>query len=296
MNRRLRIGSASVVGSLCVAVGVGCSRPRSGATRPQATVCSGHGGPGASRIWLEAAPSPPGDTLWTVGVCLRPADGTRVGSFHLAMEYDPSVLDAVRIVGPSSGSVLGNLHRSGRADVAGADPHGFAPGMLVQVMFTRGGLGHRGGEPLSKMRLQVLELNAVSGASLLGHLSVAGLGASLDTSGPPAERRPASAAGEPHLDSIVPSHVPFMGPGELVRIVIHGSGFQGSGNVVLLAGTPIAELSSPAGHTLRLILPDHFPGQGEVAPRMITPGRYEIRIRTAAGTSNGRVFTVGTPR
>jgi hypothetical protein len=99
----------------------------------------------------------------------------------------------------------------------------------------------------------------------------------------------------PHIDSLVPTRAKAAGVGALLPITIHGSGFHPDGNVVLFAGAEIADLQSADGTSLRFALPSSLPATGEVPPRMIGAGRYEIRVRTSTGTSNPMEFTLETP-
>jgi hypothetical protein len=244
-----------------------------------------------SRVSLEAPPVRRGDTLHTVRVCLHPARSVSIGSFHVVLEYDSTRFRAVRFVQGRSGTMVANLTRPGRTDVAGASPSGFEAGELLSVVFAD---AHRSKRAPVAMVLRLLELNATQGESLLASADAAGIGTLKSSPPVPEPLRPKSAE-TPHIDSLVPARAKTAGPGGLVPVTIHGSGFHPDGNVVLFAGAEIAELQSADGTSLRLVLPSSLPATGEVPPRMIGAGRYEIRVRTSTGTSNPMEFTLETP-
>ena len=55
-------------------------------------------------------------------------------------------------------------------------------------------------------------------------------------------------------------------------------------------------MPSADGRVLHFVLPSAFPATGEVPPRMIGAGQYELRVRTSAGTSNPLQLTLETPQ
>jgi hypothetical protein len=148
------------------------------------------------------------------------------------------------------------------------------------------------------MAVRLLELNATNGANIIEHATVSGIGvpvAAALTPGSPGTLTPKSAE-TPHIDSLSPSRAKLAGMGGLIAVTIHGSGFRAEGNVVLFAGTDIAQLPSPDGTSLHLVLPSSLPATGEVPPRRIGAGSFEIRVRTSAGTSNPAGLTLETPQ
>ena len=218
-----------------------------------------------------------------------------MGSFHIVIEYDSSLVRSVRFVQRQTGTMVANLTHPGRTDVAGADPAGFAPGELLAVVFADSRRGHSAKRTLLAMALRLLELNATSGDGLLSRATATGLGVLRPGRAPAAETLTPKSAETPHIDSLAPPRAKVAGPGGLVPVTIHGSGFRPEGNVVLFAGAEIAELRSVDGTSLRLMLPAALPAKGEVPPRVLGAGRYEIRIRTSTGTSNPMEFTLETP-
>ena len=124
-----------------------------------------------------------------------------VGSFHLVIEYDSLLLHAVRYQQSGSGAVVANLTHQGRVDVAGANPGGFSPGELLAVTFVSPHQTAMAGAP-GVMVLRLLELNATTGANILEHAVITGLGMPADAAmGKNPAPRPAEAL---HLDSLTP--------------------------------------------------------------------------------------------
>ena len=262
----------------------------------QAAPCPAARTASAPRMSLEAAPARRGDTLRTIRLCLYPAAATAVGSFHLFIEYDSTLVRAVHFTQGRSGTIVANLTRLGRADVAGADPGGFARGELFAVTFSSRGGATAAARAPGAMVLRLLELNATTGTSIVEHATVTGLGMPAAAAPSTPGRLTPKSAETPHIDSLSPPRAKVTGPGGLVSVTIHGSGFRAEGNVVLFAGTEIAQLTSPDGASLRLVLPSSLPSTSEVPPRMIGAGRYELRVRTSAGTSNPTELTLETPQ
>ncbi|MGH7654368.1 MAG: IPT/TIG domain-containing protein [Gemmatimonadaceae bacterium] len=280
---RLRWRAAFLAGSVALACAV---------AQGQASPCRAHKASATrSRVSLEAPPVRRGDTLHTVHVCLHPARSVSIGSFHVVLEYDSTRLHAVRFVQAASGTMVANLAPPGRTDVAGASPSGFEPGELLTVVFADARRAKRA--PIAVV-LRLLELNATQGQSLLARADAAGIGVLRPPPAPPPEPLRPKSAETPHIDSLIPAGARTAGPGGLVTVTIHGSGFHPDGNVVLFAGAEIAELESVDGTSLHLVLPSSLPATGEVPPRIITAGRYEIRVRTSTGTSNPMEFTLET--
>lgn len=286
MTSRLGLAVSAAAAVLCVAASAAA----------QTSPCAPHKVARAGvRISLEATPSRRSDTVRTVLVCLRPAPAVAVGSFHLFVEYDSTLVRASHFVQGASGTIVANLTRPGRADIAGADPVGFEAGEIATLTFaTVHGTGRRTRAP-GAMVVRLVELNAATGANLIGHATVSGIGIPV-TRAPAESTLTPKSAETPHIDSLSPPRAKVPGRGGLVSVTIHGSGFSADGNVVLFAGAEIAELSSADGATLQLVLPSSLPSRGEVPPRMIGPGRYELRVRTSAGTSNPIELTLETPQ
>lgn len=277
---------------LAVAAAAVCA---AGTAHAQASPCPArHSGQAGARIWLDAAPLRHGDSVRTVRVCMRPNSAMAVGSFHLFIEYDSTRVRAERAVQGPSGTIVANLTRRGRADIAGADPGGFSPGELVTLTFAplrRVALRRTPGA----MVVRLLELNATNGANIVEHAVVTGIGVPVVAAPVESTLTPKSAE-LPHIDSLSPVRAKLEGRGSLVSVTIHGSGFRPEGNAVLFAGTEIGQLPSADGTSLHFLLPSTLPATGEVPPRRIGAGRYEIRVRTSTGTSNPTELTLETPQ
>ncbi len=267
-----------------------------GAMPSQPAVCSGTVAEGAtSRISLESVPSAAGDSKRTVHVCVRTAPGTAVGSFHLVIEYDSSAWQTVGFVPAASGSEVANLSRPGRADIAGAAPGGFANGSLLRLVIVRSD-DRRTSEGMELMKLRLLELNAIDGSDLKAHSIVSGLaGLTVQRHSTVAPALATAPVQAPHIDRLDPARA-TLSPGALIQVMISGSGFRPEGNVVLVGDVVMGELPSGDGQRLRLVLPESFPPVGEVPPRRLVPGAYDISVRTGAGTSNRVQLVLEKPR
>ena len=96
-------------------------------------------------------------------------------------------------------------------------------------------------------------------------------------------------AGGPHIDAVRPDSV-FVAEGAVVEVVVHGRGFAPGTpgrNTIEFGNTNITNVpASEDGTRIRLVIPDRVPSGGEAAPLPLEAGRYEIRVRTSAGTSN----------
>ncbi len=248
----------------------------------------------ASRLSLDLAPAAVRDTVRTVRLCLHPAPGVRLGSFHVAIEYDSTFVLAVHFVPAPMGAEVANLTRAGRADIAGAASGGFTSGSLLQLDFAPVH-GRAASAAPGTMTLRLLELNSTSGATLVEHTDVVGIGERRDTVHRPVTPAAPDAPGVPRVDRLDPARATIV-PGGLVPVIIHGSGFRPEGNVVLFGGVAMAELRSDDGKTLRFLLPDAFPAKGEVPPQRIGAGKFDICVRTIAGTSNCIALTLESPR
>jgi hypothetical protein len=286
--------NAVAVAAALVALGTGV--PVSAATPRQPAVCTRALEEGAtSRVSLESVASAAGDSKRTVQVCIRTARGTSVGSFHLVIEYDSSTWQTVGFVPAAEGNEVANLTRPGRADIAGAAPDGFANGTLLRLVIVRSD-GRRTSEGMALMNLRLLELNATDGSDLKAHSIVAGLaGIKVQAHSAVAPVHTAPGDKAPHIDRLDPARATFV-PGALIQLMIIGSGFRPEGNVVLVGEVAIGELPSGDGQRLRLMLPESFPPVGEVPPRRLEPGAYDISVRTGAGTSNRMQFVLERPR
>lgn len=95
----------------------------------------------------------------------------------------------------------------------------------------------------------------------------------------------------PVIESVTPSS--GSAGGRPASATLTGSNFAPTGNTVLFGPVSIENLSSKDGETLRFAVPTSRPATGEVPPMVFPAGTYEIRVRTAAGTSNSVTFELG---
>lgn len=81
-----------------------------------------------------------------------------------------------------------------------------------------------------------------------------------------------------------------------IRLSIHGRRFAASGNTVQFGPVVLADLPSTDGGT-RIVasVPKVRPARGEVPPFELLPGRYDVTVRTPAGSSNAVTFTLTRP-
>lgn len=115
-----------------------------------------------AEAYVVADPGRAADTLVTAVVCLKVGRGVKVGSYHGELTFDSTSARVVDVARATGGMRVENAKDGGRVRFAGADPMGFADGMLLRVTFrpTR-----RGKAPA--LTLQMRELNSTAGASLL---------------------------------------------------------------------------------------------------------------------------------
>jgi hypothetical protein len=95
-----------------------------------------------------------------------------------------------------------------------------------------------------------------------------------------------------HIDSVAPSRLRLT-RGNVSEVDLFGRGFADSMNVVLLDGIELATRPG-AGGVVRFAMPSALPSHSEVAPRQLTAGPHELRVRNAAGTSNAVRLIVET--
>jgi hypothetical protein len=107
----------------------------------------------------------------------------------------------------------------------------------------------------------------------------------------PAAETPAPAASGPVIAQLDPTSGP---PGTTITII--GRGFADTGNVVRFGEIRVSGVPSTLGGT-RIVFssPTEAPSSGEVPPRPVTVGVYDVTITTPAGTSTPVQFTVTSP-
>lgn len=95
----------------------------------------------------------------------------------------------------------------------------------------------------------------------------------------------------PVIESISPSS--GTAGGQPASATLKGRNFAPSGNTVLFGPVSVENLASTDGETLRFAVPTSRPATGEVPPMVFPAGTYEIRVKTASGTSNSVTFELG---
>ena len=292
-----RVRRALSLPSTALVVAFAARATSAGALPRQPAPCAGSVEEAATpRISLEADAAAPGDSRRTVHVCIRASRGTLVGSFHLVVEYDSSAWETVGFVPGATGSQVANLTRMGRADIAGAAPGGFASGTLLRLVFAPSA-GRRAGEALGIMNLRLLELNSTDGSNLMTRSTVSGLaGLTLQRHSAQAPLPSTPPAKAPHIDRLEPARATRRAGCSGSSHDISGRGSGPRATSCCLRGVVIGELPSADGLRLRLVLPETFPPVGEVPPRRLLPGVYDIRVRTGAGTSNPMQLVLEMPR
>lgn len=100
----------------------------------------------------------------------------------------------------------------------------------------------------------------------------------------------------PHIDAVRPDSV-MLADGAVVEVLVRGSGFEPGPpgrNTIEFGNVSIPDVPASAdGREIRLVIPDRVPSGGEAAPLPLDAGRYDVRVRTSAGTSNAVSVRVG---
>jgi hypothetical protein len=103
---------------------------------------------------------------------------------------------------------------------------------------------------------------------------------------------PASGTAAPALTLLVPDSG-RAGVDYPVRIVLQGSGFAVTGNIVTFGGIPSDPLdSTEEGSRITYMIPKEKPTAGEVPPEELLPGEYLVTVTTPGGTSEPLLFTL----
>lgn len=94
----------------------------------------------------------------------------------------------------------------------------------------------------------------------------------------------------PYIETVRPDSV-MLAPGAVVEVVVRGRGFAPGTpgrNTIQFAGATITNVPASAdGKEIRVVIPDRVPVRGDAAPLPLEAGRYDLRVQTSAGTSNG---------
>jgi hypothetical protein len=127
----------------------------------QAEPCSGRRVASGAETWVVSTPSRR-DSLVTAVVCLKHAEGVKVGSYYGELVFDSTTARVVDVARAAGGMRVENARDGGRVRFAGAEPTGFTQGMLLRVTLrlTRPG-------KVPAIALQMRELNSTQGGSLL---------------------------------------------------------------------------------------------------------------------------------
>ena len=108
-------------------------------------------------------------------------------------------------------------------------------------------------------------------------------------------RIPPIMNGNPAIDHLDPASG-WAGEAYPITVTIYGSHFTESDNTVTFGALEIADRPSSTGGTqIVFSVPKMFPSSGEVPPMVLQPGKYEVRVTNANGTSEPAVFTLTRP-
>lgn len=192
--------------------------------------------------------------------------------------YDSTVMRVSRVETPAGMQAV-NSRAAGTIRLAGAAPAGFANGQLAIITFRPSRA-----TALGRLTLTVSEVNTPAGESIL---------ALTRTQGWPVKTVSTSLnAGRPVLDSITPRGGE-VSPERVTDIVLHGHGFAASGNTVMFDGAEVTGLlSERAGTVIRFTAPTWIPARGNSPAHRVVPGAVDVRVKTAAGSSNPLTFRV----
>ena len=102
-------------------------------------------------------------------------------------------------------------------------------------------------------------------------------------------------ASAPQIDAIRPDSV-VVPRGSVVEVRISGRGFAAGSpgmNTIEFAGMSITSVPANAdGTEIRFVIPEAVASNSEAPPRPLDDGTYVIRVRTAAGASNGKPLRI----
>jgi hypothetical protein len=235
-----------------------------------------------------------GDTVVVAATLAE--DSLALGSFRVRLAFDGARMKYVgdapvggmRVVNPSPEEII----------VVGASS-GSAEHRLFELRFRM--IDANG---LQSVLLKIDELNDASFTNRVQEIaqpSALVLDGSLSESGASASSRAGSPssgniAAAPVIDSISPRSGEVNAE-RVTDIVIYGRGFASAGNVVTFGGAEVAGLLSEAGGTvIRFAAPTQVSAGRPGASRRVTPGVFDVRVRTSAGPSNAVTFIVKAER
>lgn len=114
-----------------------------------------------------------------------------------------------------------------------------------------------------------------------------------------ADVRPESTATQeqrpPHLSRLMPRSTTLaaLAAGGTIWVDVQGRRFYAAHNSVSFGPVRLKDVASREGGThLRFAVPTEFRSSGEVPPRRVGAGSYQIRVTTPLGTSNALTFTI----
>ena len=107
------------------------------------------------------------DTIARATVCVVSAKAPKFASYHGELSFDSTAARVVSVDKPKDGMRVENARQRGSVRFAGAAPEGFTDPAFVTVTFR---IAKPGAPP--RVRLRMLELNGVDGASLLKQLVI----------------------------------------------------------------------------------------------------------------------------
>jgi hypothetical protein len=245
------------------------------------------------RMYLEAASAVDSHGTVSVRLCLVPG-AAGVASYSATLTFDSTMAHVTR-VDVSGGMQVANANAPGNVRLAGAAPAGFHAGGLAVAQ-----LKVLHGRSLPTIRVVLREASSPTGASVLADARVSGYSSTdpslgvvqLTTRSASSRQARTTNTIAPHIDSIAPSAA-HIDNESVVGVVIHGTGFSPTGNVVLFDAATINDLASEQGGTiLRFIVPTTIPAHDTVQARRIEAGKYQIRVRSHSATSNAVTFIV----
>jgi hypothetical protein len=97
-------------------------------------------------------------------------------------------------------------------------------------------------------------------------------------------------AASPTIERVRPDSGPA-GPAYPIEVTIDGRNFSDTANVIVFGAVTLRGVPSRnLGTRIVIFIPKEMPSQGEVPPSPLLAGAYDIRVTTAAGTSNAVTF------
>lgn len=225
---------------------------------------------GAAHFYVEAVAPAPRDSIVVARLCL--ASPSAIGSYMAIIRYD-SAAARVTQVQTAGGMGAANPRVPGVVRIAAAAPNGLANGVIATLSFRRST-----GKSLHRITLAVPDATTISGASL----KTAAVGW---------QGKPDAPISRPVIDSIRPTSGRIEHE-RVTDVVLYGRGFAAEGNVVDFGGAEVSGLASEGNGTLiRFSAPSRLPTRGARPARRIGPGRLQVRVKHAGGTSNAVLFT-----